>query len=404
MTQPVKWFASDMAGAPSCTGQVGQIIAVLDACLVNGFNLLTLDSLVVASNVATGTKANHGYKVNQIVVIAGASPAGLNGEWRVTWVTTNTFTFATTGISNQTATGTITSKTVSAGWLKEFSGTNLAAYKSQDSNASACRLRVDDTVALYASVVGYETMSDINTGTNSFATHYFKKSSTADATARAWVLVSDSRGFYLGIAWSGTTTYDFYHFGDFNTLVSGDIYNCRLQGLNTSAPSTIGGGASVSNAHPGTTVNISAGLCPRTYAAVYGPVSLFQASMSGALECRLDAAQTNYHAYNFSGNHGYYNTNNTEPYQAPNPGDGGIHFFPVFLIETVSGPQKMLRGSARGLLHIFESSPTVSGNYQLLSGAVDVNGGLVLIIRSAGHGLGSVYPASTLAFELGDWG
>jgi len=74
------------------------------------------------------------------------------------------------------------------------------------------------------------------------------------------------------------------------------------------------------------------------------------------------------------------------------------------LIETVSGPQKMLRGSARGLLHIFESSPTVSGNYQLLSGAVDVNGGLVLIIRSAGHGLGSVYPASTLAFELGDWG
>ena len=82
-TVKTKWFASTMAGAPALSGSVGAMISVLDACLKDGFNLLTLDSLVVASNVATGTKTSHGYIVNQVVLISGASPAGLNGSTSV---------------------------------------------------------------------------------------------------------------------------------------------------------------------------------------------------------------------------------------------------------------------------------------------------------------------------------
>lgn len=53
------------------------------------------------------------------------------------------------------------------GWTKEFSGTNLAAYK-QPAGSNGYYLRIDDTNATYARAVGYETMSDINTGTNMF--------------------------------------------------------------------------------------------------------------------------------------------------------------------------------------------------------------------------------------------
>lgn len=52
------------------------------------------------------------------------------------------------------------------GWDKVFSGTNLAAYRSQTGNRFY--LRVDDTQAKYARMRGYRDMTDISNGTNSF--------------------------------------------------------------------------------------------------------------------------------------------------------------------------------------------------------------------------------------------
>ena len=75
-----------------------------------------------------------------MLLIAGASPAGLNGEQRVTSVTATQFTFAATE-SDQTATGTITSKIAPiGGWQKAFSGTNKAAYQiTTDIGATAAQ-------------------------------------------------------------------------------------------------------------------------------------------------------------------------------------------------------------------------------------------------------------------------
>ena len=51
----VKYFHSSQVGAPvmSQGGAAGLLIALLDACLVDGFGLKTVDSIVVASGVAT---------------------------------------------------------------------------------------------------------------------------------------------------------------------------------------------------------------------------------------------------------------------------------------------------------------------------------------------------------------
>jgi hypothetical protein len=72
------------------------------------FKLVTLTSVVVASNVATATLTAHGFVVGDVVDVAGGSLAYANGRVTITTVpTANTFTYAATG-ADATATGTIT--------------------------------------------------------------------------------------------------------------------------------------------------------------------------------------------------------------------------------------------------------------------------------------------------------
>lgn len=135
-----------------------------------------------------------------------------------------------------------------AGWTKAYSGTNLAAYRmSTAGSSSGCYLRVDDTNAREGRIVGYKTMSDVNTGTGLFPTsvqqtggYYVKKSTSADSVARPWVLISDERFFYLFInanvtAFANSDTQDGYmYFGDLISNKSVDGNECVISGCDVS--------------------------------------------------------------------------------------------------------------------------------------------------------------------------
>lgn len=236
----VKFIHSGMSGAPSLNGQVGPLIAVLDAFLVNGFGLQSVDSLVVAGNVATmNIGAGHSFEVGSVALVAGAAPAGLNGEFRITAVTTASASFATTGISDQTATGSITAKVAPLGWGKPFSGTNLGVYRSADVTGNRHFLRVNDnytTDPREARLIGYETMSAASTGTGLFPTSaqvsggaFLAKSDTADAGARPWVAFGDEKIFYLCLKHNpGSYGYQAYFFGDPIGFKTPDPYNTVL--------------------------------------------------------------------------------------------------------------------------------------------------------------------------------
>ena len=232
----VKYFNSTMTGAPTLSGTEGALITVLDACLINGFGSVTLDSVVVASNVATGSiSTGHGFAMigdtGPVIRIAGATPTALNGDWRIQSVpSSTTFTFTTSGISDQTATGTITAKRAPAGFEKAFSGTNKAAYRSLDVASTQLYLRVDDTPTQYPTLTMYETMSDVDTGTGASTVRYMAKSSAASGTARAWTLVADGRLFYLFADADGSTWPAAMVFGDIVPYRSGDAYHALLVG------------------------------------------------------------------------------------------------------------------------------------------------------------------------------
>lgn len=245
-TVPVKYLHSGMAGAPVLSGTAGAMIAVLDAGLKDGFGLKTVDSLVVASNVATMTiSTGHSAESGSVVTVAGATPSTLNGEWRVTATTTNTIQFATSGISDQTATGTITTKMAPLGWNKPYSGTNVGVYRSAEPASLGHYLRVDDTGTTEARVRGYEAMTTVDNGTGPFPLDtqiggggYWAKSSAANSTAHNWVLIGDGMFFWLWVvpfdSTSVTSQGMFFWFGDAIPTSSTDFFHtclgCRTSG------------------------------------------------------------------------------------------------------------------------------------------------------------------------------
>ena len=246
-TKKTKLFTSAMTGHPVLSGTAGALLGVLDACLVTGFGTQTASALVVASGVATATvPTTPSARVGSVILVAGATPSGLNGEQRVTAVGANSVSFAT-ALGDQTATGTITVKVAGAGWAKTYSGTNLAAYKSGSVASTACLLRVDDTATQFAKVIGYESMTDIATGLGLFPSTaqfngglWWSKSNAASAAERPWIVVADDRGFFLFVKNADTLgEYQGCYFGDILSLKSNDPYACALRANSASRVSSV---------------------------------------------------------------------------------------------------------------------------------------------------------------------
>ena len=204
----VKWFSSDMRGAPTISGTAGSRIAALDACLITGFGPVTPIGITVSGGIATvDVPSGQTFAQHAVVLVSGATPSALNGEHRVLTSSSTQITFATTA-ADGAATGTIEIRYAPVGgWDKVFTGTNKAVYRSADVTGSRHYLRVDDAGTTAARVRGYESMTDVDTGTGPFPTDalmsgggYWWGSSAASSAAVRWKLFADSRVLLLAIA------------------------------------------------------------------------------------------------------------------------------------------------------------------------------------------------------------
>lgn len=207
-------YRSTDADAPVLTGQNGSLIALLEACLVNGYS--------------TGPTAHAG-----------------------------------------------------AGWTKTHTGTNKAVFQAGPAARARFFVRVNDANGNRAQLVSYETMEDVDNGTNPTPkpTHVQTvipcyKSAGNDATARPWVIAADERTVVLLVKtgasasnspqypnhWTGTTFGECisYRASDPYQWVMGGCYydasfDCGLvhvQGASSSFSS--GGGLYVDRDHIGT--------------------------------------------------------------------------------------------------------------------------------------------------------
>jgi len=272
MSAVIKWMHSGMTDAPQLTNAFGSLVSLLDALLVNGFGLRSVDSITrTGSTVTMNISAGHPFVVGQVVLVDGAEQAAYNGEQVVTAITTNTVTYTVVGTPATPATtlSSLTCKVAPLGFEKVYSATNKAAYRSLNVLSNRPYLRLDDSQAAgygssfakYAKVTICENMSGIDTivggrapfnptnptqnetpsGSGSSLVNGRGKwiyamapgnneNVTPDTGNRGWVLVGDDRGFYLhndfqAAAGNGRTH---YAFGDFNSLSSTDAFDSFL--------------------------------------------------------------------------------------------------------------------------------------------------------------------------------
>ena len=158
-------YSSTDSGAPVLTGQVGTLAALLDAVLVDGY---------------------------------GSGP----------------------------------SAKAPLGWTREYTATDKRVFRPDPIEGSGYYLRVDDSSAAgnarISRLRAYESMSDIDTGSNPVPTvaqradgAMWCKSSVASSLARAWWIIGNARCFYLFIDVRGDGHFPFFA-GDILSNVPGD--------------------------------------------------------------------------------------------------------------------------------------------------------------------------------------
>lgn len=247
------YYSSDEVGAPALNNAAGSVIGVLDGCLISGYNAKPVASITVSAGMATVVCSAHGYTggVGRLVLIAGATPAGLNGAKQVSVVDGNTFTFSAPGVADGAASGTITAKRAPLGWTKLHSGTNKAIYQRTDPQATAMLLRVDDTGAgvadaYQARTLMVESATDVDTYTAPSPTAvqksggYRVQKGASTTASKSWILVGDGRTIYLftedhNYPFSSSGKLFATVFGDISSFRSGgDAYACVIGGSDTS--------------------------------------------------------------------------------------------------------------------------------------------------------------------------
>lgn len=243
----VKLFHSAQPGAPVIGNSPGSLIAMLDACLVNGWGLTRCDSVTVAGGIGTATlSAGHPAIEDCVLRFAGVTGplAALNGERKVRAIGSGRIDFDADGIPDGSAAGTITLQLAPAGWEKAWAGTDKAAYRSADPASTRSFLRLDDSHAEYARPRGYLAMTDIDTGSDTFGGDTYWHRCWGGGGGRRWWLVANASMIYFGIqpgVLERDEGYLICAFGDGIARRSGDAYRCLLAGAY---------GASMSWAYP----------------------------------------------------------------------------------------------------------------------------------------------------------
>jgi hypothetical protein len=260
-----------------------------------------------------------------------------------------------------------------AGWSKPFANSgNVGCYKG--GSGSQMSLSINDNAAVTAKearATGYESLSAVATGTNPFPTVaqsvgasvamcIWRKSNTADGTARPWIIYADARTFYMFVQTGDSgTVYQTMGFGEFYSLKSGDSYNCFICGRTTENSATVTLDSFDVLSAIGSSV--SQNFVTRAYSAAVGSITV--------------------------GKHGDGVKGSTSAFLGsvpfPNNADSGVYISPVWICENSTST---VRGRLRGIwqpLHAI-SNFTDQGTFSADAGS-SFNGKSFVSVKSTGN-------------------
>ncbi len=237
------------------------------------------------------------------------------------------------------------------GWTKVYTGTDKAVYQAP--SGSQLYLRVQDDApgaggAKEARITGYETMSDVDTGTGPFPTAaqgvggaaflVVRKSVSADNVTRSYKAWADARSLLFfcksEVAVASAGSWYAFSFGEFYSFVTADAYNCAICGR------------AAENSNAVTAENLCSVQVNMTSAGIGFYVARGHLGLGGSVLMgrTSDSAKGGSSETSFNG-----------VVYFPNPADGGLYVSRIWLHDTVTLPAIGVRGRFRGLwvpLHI----------------------------------------------------
>ncbi|MFQ1991471.1 hypothetical protein ACK34V_19255 [Aeromonas veronii] len=243
----VKWFASEMQGAPSLGDTAdGALAALLKAVLVTGFGTLTINALSfdAAKGWAVATfSGGHAYLQDSVIQVDGVSPAAYNGEHRVMQVTATQVWFEIDG-GNPGAAGSgaaMTMKVAPLGWTITHESGDGKVFIVRPTNVSESgnvSFRIDNSAftgwtgtntygsaAHLAKVTMVEDVVDINTYTTIYDA---RLPATQRYSPKTWDIVGDPQMFYLIPAMGNYGYQQVYCAGYIRSVRPGDRYHAVL--------------------------------------------------------------------------------------------------------------------------------------------------------------------------------
>jgi hypothetical protein len=217
--------------------------ALIRACLVAGYGNIAIDGITVTSEVATATITNNVLEVGTVIEITGATPAELNAEWKITAADNGSITFATPGIADVTATGTIGASIPAAGWEEPYpeSG-NYACFRALSGVRQFYRIDDNQADADVTLLTMFDSMSDAQTGIGGDGSVYFGKKPNTSGQSD-WVFVADEKTCYVCLE----SIYGLvpHGFGDFFSYIAEDPGKSFVSGHMSSAAMTTDLGAAM---------------------------------------------------------------------------------------------------------------------------------------------------------------
>jgi hypothetical protein len=332
-------YSSADASAPVLTGQVGTLIAVLDACLVNGY----------------GSKAAAG--------------------WTIAFTATNKRIYKSGNDLNCPSVVMITDDGSAA------SGSSSKGFGAFGGTA--------------ASDLGYSYLTDpFPTSAQRANGMYGLKANGTDATPRDWLVIADDRTFYLFVstATTGANGWSAFHFGemysykqasgvqDLNRLIMGGSVNVNLTYYSSSLPTGSPGAYGTKPTVPE--------YMPNSYSGVGGalPVGKCVDASKGNLAI---SANTLYVAGSL--------TNPLASLTYPHPVDGGLYMSPVCIFESAG----VIRGHLRGVWAPLHVQPLSHGD--TFSGTGQLAGKSFLAVNASGGSGGTLYVGQLMIEISSTW-
>lgn len=356
---------------------------------------LTLGNLVKAINLTgvAGTDYGAGTTINDHVSAGAVAAHATTLTARLTGTVGNALTLATTSatytVSGATLTGGANTKSA-AGWSNPYSNTALNTAQARvfrGGSGIQQYFQIEDNspgtaAAKHAQMTGFETMSAYNTGTGQFPTAAqrtaqgvgpnIRKSATADATTRPWIVIADDRTCWIFAKTADTNAANWFGacFGEFYSLVAADGYRSVVEGQRDAAAAVGGANDGVESLSTNAATNApSNGNMTMAFARSYTGLGGSYTTISRWGDVARSGAATSI------GNGGL---------PLPEVVSGGVHVAPVHFSETTT---LVVRGRARGFFQICHPSAGFSADLgDTITGSGAYAGRTFQVIKQAPSG------------------